>query len=184
MTPPVRGFALTSAARACITPEGAYANCLALSGRYTAWLRDAGVPAGMLVLRGSRTAFPAAAGRWPACDPAGYAHWVTLSGDVCVDWTWRQFEPGAAWPLVSSVAALAEAWVDVRVWACDRCPELVADPRHLGLTPAGLHAEHRALAEESGGAGPYPDPRHPEDAGPLVPLCSCGPGSAPARQSS
>ncbi len=139
MSPPVRGFALTGAARACATPEGAYANCLALSARYTAWLRAGGVPAGMLVLRGSRVAFPSAAGRWPDCDPEDYAHWVTFSGELCVDWTWRQFEPGADWPAVLPVDALAGAWRDVRVWACEDCPELVADPRHLELAPADLH---------------------------------------------
>ncbi len=172
MTPPVRGFALTGAARACATPEGAYANCLALSARYAAWLRDAGVPAGLLAMRGRRGAFPSAAGRWPGCDPDDYAHWVTFSGDVYVDWTWRQFEAGAAWPVVLPVDALAEGWREVGVWACEACPELVADPLHLELTPAALHAEHRALALATGGAGPFPDPRH-DTTPPLAPMCSC-----------
>ena len=126
----------------------------------------------MLALRGSRRAFPSAAGRWPGCDPEGYSHWVTVTGDRCVDWTWRQFEPSAAWPLVLPVGALAAGWDEVAVWACETCPELVADRRHLALAPAGMHAEHRALAYATGGAGPFPDPRH-DDTLPLVPLCVC-----------
>jgi hypothetical protein len=177
VSPPVRGFALTGAARACATPEGAYANCLALSARYTAWLRDRGAPAGMLVLRGSRDAYPSAAGRWPDCDPEGYAHWVTISGGLCVDWTWRQFEPRADWPVVLPVGALAGAWRDVRVWACEACPDLVADSRHLALAHADLHRGHRSLARATGGAGPFPDPRHDADAVPLSPMCSCAAGA-------
>ena len=173
MSPPVRGFALTGAARACATPEGAYANCLALSARYAAWLRDAGLPAGLLAMRGSRAAFPSAAGRWPGCDPEDYSHWVTFSGEHCVDWTWRQFDREAAWPIVLPVDALTGAWHEVRVWACATCPDLVADPLHQALAPADMHAEHRALARATGGAGPFPDPRH--DTTPaLVPMCSCG----------
>ena len=172
MSPPVRGFALTGAARACATSEGAYANCLALSARYAAWLREGGVPAGLLAMRGSRAAFPSAAGRWPGCDPEGYSHWVTFSGDRCVDWTWRQFEPGAAWPVVLTVDSLADRWQELAVWACEQCPDLVADRRHLALAPAGMHAEHRALARATGGAGPFPDPRH-DDTAPHVPMCGC-----------
>ena len=173
MTPPVRGFALTGAARACATPAGAYANCLALSARYAAWLRARGEPAGLLALRGSRAAFPGAAGRWPHCDLSGYAHWVTASGGWAVDWTLRQFDPAAGWPVVTPVAVLADGWDAVEVWACERCPDLVADPRHQVLAPPALHAEHRALAEATDGAGPFPDPRHDRTA-PLVPMCRCG----------
>lgn len=172
MRPPVSAFALTEAALACATPEGAYANCLALSVRYAQWLRDRGEPAGLLRLAGSRTAFPAAAGRWPLCDPRGFAHWVTVSGDAAVDWTWRQFESGAAWPLVVPVEALAAGWEDASIWACEDCAELVADRRHQELAPSGMHAEHRAIARTTGGAGPFPDPRHDRTA-PLEPLCSC-----------
>ena len=172
MSPPVRGFALTGAARACATPRGAYANCLALSAGYTAWLRARGVPAGILVARGSRVAFPTAAGRWPDCDPEDYAHWVTFTGDHCVDWTRRQFQPDADWPAVLPVDALGGAWRDVTVWACENCPELVADPLHRELAPAGMHAEHRAIARATRGAGPFPDPRHDGRAA-LAPLCAC-----------
>jgi len=170
VTPPVRGFALTGAARACTTPEGAYANCLALSARYAAWLRERGEPAAMLALLGSRRAFPDAAGRWPLCAPAAYPHWVTVSRGWAVDWTRRQFEPGAAWPAIVPESEIAEAWDDVRVWACERCPDLVADRRHAELAPAGMHLEHRRLARETAGMGPFPDPRHDVD-GPLRPLC-------------
>ena len=40
MRPAVSAFALSGEALACTTPEGAYANCLALSVRYALWLRD------------------------------------------------------------------------------------------------------------------------------------------------
>jgi hypothetical protein len=176
VSPPVRGFALTSAARTCATPEGAYANCLALSARYAAWLRDRGEPAGLLALRGSRSAFPAAAGRWPFCDPGAHAHWVTASAGWAVDWTFRQFDPGSAWPSVVPVAALADRWREVELWACEGCADLLADPRHGELTPAGLHAQHAALARATAGAGPFPDPRH-DDTAPLAPLCRCPDGA-------
>ena len=97
---------------------------------------------------------------------------MTVSGDAAVDWTWRQFEPGAAWPARLPVEALAAGWQEVAVWACEDCAELVADRRHQELAPAGMHAEHRALARATGGAGPFPDPRHDRTA-PLEPLCSC-----------
>ena len=172
MSPPVRGFALTGAARTCATPEGAYANCLALSARYAAWLRERGTPAGILALRGSRIAFPDAAGRWPLCDPDGHPHWVTVTAAWTVDWTRRQFDAGAAWPHVVPLDALLPEWREAGVWACERCPELVADRRHRELAPAGLAAEHRAIARETGGAGPFPDPRH-DATEPLRPLCRC-----------
>ena len=172
MNPPVSGFALTEAALACATAEGAYANCLALSVRYARWLRGRGEPAALLRVAGSRSGFPAAAGRWPHCDPGTYAHWVTVSGDVTVDWTWRQFEPGAAWPVVAPVDTIGAGWREVSVWACEDCRELVADRRHEELAPAAMHARHRAIARATGGAGPFPDPRHDRTAA-LEPLCSC-----------
>ena len=172
MRPAVSAFALTGEALACTTPEGAYANCLALSVRYALWLRERGEPAGMVALRGSRVAFPSAAGRWPLCEPGGYSHWVTVSGDWAVDWTWRQFEPSAAWPVVLPVDTVVAAWDEHVAWACDACPELVADPLHQELAPAGMHAAHRAIARATRGAGPFPDPRHDGTAA-LTPLCAC-----------
>ena len=176
MSPPVRGFALTGAARACATPEGAYANCLALSARYAAWLRDAGVPAGLLAMRGSRGAFPSAAGRWPGCDPEDYAHWVTFSGEHCVDWTWRQFDREAAWPVVLPVDALAGAWHEVRVWACETCPELVADPLHQALTPAGCTPSIARWPSPRAGRA-RSRTRATTTTPPLAPMCSCAGGT-------
>jgi hypothetical protein len=172
VTPPVRGFALTGAARACATPSGAYANCLALSVRYARWLRERDIAAGLLALRGSRAAFPSAAGRWPVCEPDAYAHWVTLSGDWAVDWTWRQFDPTAGWPVVLPVEQVIAGWLEHRVWACERCPELVADRRHQDLAPVAMAARHLAIARDSAGAGPFPDPRHDHTAA-LAVMCAC-----------
>jgi hypothetical protein len=170
--PPLHRFAASEAARACAAPAGAYANCLVLSVRYTAWLRECGVAAGLLVLRGSRTQFPSAAGRWPYCDPSHISHWTTVAGDWSVDWTARQFDPRAAWPRVEPVTALAAAWEHVSIWACERCAEPLADPRHGHLAPPELHAEHRLRARETAGIGPFSDPRH--DGTPaLVALCRC-----------
>ena len=98
---------------------------------------------------------------------------MTVSGDTAVDWTWRQFEPGAAWPRRRCPSTRSpRAGARPAVWACEDCPELVADRRHRELAPAGMHAEHRAIARATGGAGPFPDPRHDRTA-PLEPLCSC-----------
>jgi hypothetical protein len=126
----------------------------------------------MVALRGLHAAYPPAAGRWPLCDPEVYAHWVTVSGDWAVDWTWRQFDPAAAWPAVLPVDALAGAWLETEAWACETCPELVGDRRHLELAPPALHREHRAIARATGGAGPFPDPRHDHTA-PLAAMCLC-----------
>ena len=123
-------------------------------------------------MRGSRAAFPAAAGRWPLCEPESYTHWVTVSGDWAVDWTWRQFDPASAWPAVLPAELAAAAWLESAVWACDRCPELVGDPRHQDLAPLAMAAEHLAVARATAGTGPFPDPRH-DDTPALVALCAC-----------
>jgi hypothetical protein len=162
----------TDAARACRHPAGAYANCLALSVRCALWLRSRGVACGLMHLAGSLEPFSRAAGRWPFCDPADTQHWTVGAGDWSIDWTARQFRARAPWPEVERVAALAARWRLVEVWACDRCPQLVADQRHLELTPPGLDREHRALARATGGRGPFHDPRHDGTAA-LVKLCAC-----------
>ena len=60
----------------------------------------------------------------------------------------------------------------VEGWACDRCQEFVADPRHRELTPIRLDVTHRELALATGGRGPFADPRHDATAA-LVALCAC-----------
>ena len=168
--PPVRGFALTGAARACATPEGAYANCLALSAGYDAWLREAGVPAGMSRCAGAGRV-PLGRGPLALCDPEGHAHWVVFSGDCCVDWTWRQFEPvPGGRPLRCLSTRWAERWREVTVWACESLPRVRRRPSATRRrAPIGLHAEHRAIAHATGGAGPFPDPRH-DHTPPLAPM--------------
>jgi hypothetical protein len=175
----LREFSRTEAARACEQPAGAYANCLAVSGRCAQWLRGRGVECGLVHMAGSRDPLPRAAGRWPFCDPAETQHWTVRIGEWSVDWTARQFRPRARWPKVERVDVLAARWRLVEDWACPRCPELVADPRHLELTPAGLEREHRALARASRGRGPFPDPRH-DDSPPLLVMCACAPEVAAA----
>jgi hypothetical protein len=170
-------FERSDAALACRRPAGAYANCLAVSARCVQWLRTCGVETGLVHLAGSLAPFPEGAGRWPFCDPAGIEHWTVRVGDWSVDWTARQFHRGAGWPALERVEALGARWRLVEEWACPRCPQLVADARHLELTPAGLAREHRALARSSGGRGPFRDPRH--DGTPaLVRPCACPPGAA------
>ncbi len=168
--PPLDGFAATPAARACAAPAGAYANCLALSARYAEWLRDQGTPAGLLVLRGRRRPVSAGAGRWPFRDPASILHWTVAVEGWCVDWTARQFDPLEPWPRVDPIAALDKDWDAVVSWACERCPELLADPRHGQLAPPDLHAAHHHRARTS--AGRLPDPRH-DGTAPLVTTCGC-----------
>jgi len=168
----LREYEATDPARACKRSTGAYANCLAVSARCAHWLRARGVACGLMHLAGSLEPFPQAAGRWPFCDPADIQHWTVGVGDWSVDWTARQFRARARWPEVERVDALAARWRLVEVWACDSCPQLVADQRHLELTPAGLEREHRALAQASSGRGPFGDPRH-DDTPALVKLCAC-----------
>jgi hypothetical protein len=168
----VQDFRLTEPARACERSAGAYANCLAVSGRCALWLRERGVACGLLHMAGSRQQFRSGAGRWPFTDPAQTEHWTVRVGDWSVDWTARQFRPRGAWPQVDHVGALASRWRLVEDWACPTCAELVADARHMELTPAGLGRMHRAIARATGGRGPFPDPRH-DDPPALAPLCAC-----------
>jgi hypothetical protein len=182
----ISDFERTEPARACTRPRGAYANCLAVSTRCAQWLRARGVECGLLHLAGSLEPSPRGAGRWPDCDPADTEHWTVRVGDWSIDWTARQFRPHAQCPEVKRVDALWARWRLVEDWACHRCPDLVTDPRHLALTPAGLEREHRALARASGGRGPFPDPRH-DDTPALVKLCACsatGPQGRPASAGS
>jgi hypothetical protein len=167
-------FASTDLARACATPDGAYANCLAVSVAFAVWLREHGIPCGLLRMAGSAQPFAAASGRWPFCDPAVFAHWTVSVGGASVDWSARQFDPAAAWPQVLPVAELASRWREVEPWACERCPELVADRRHVELAPVWLAERHRALASATAGRGPFADPRH-DGTAVLVPMCACGP---------
>ena len=168
----VLDFSQTEPARACQRPAGAYANCLAVSARCALWLRGRGVECGLLHMAGAERCCSGGAGRWPFTDPAETQHWTVRVGDWSVDWTARQFRPRARWPQVERVDALAGSWAMVEEWACPACPVLVADPRHMELTPAGLGRAHRALARASGGRGPFPDPRH-DDSPALVVLCAC-----------
>ena len=163
-------FAGAYAAQVCRTSVGAYANCYALSSRFAQWLRHRDVPCEMLHLTGSRVAFPAAAGRWPLCDPLGFEHWVVSAEDWSIDWTARQFAPDATWPKFVVVDALRAMWLRVDVWACAACDPRPADARHCELARPGLEREHRLIAMQTGGAGPFGDPRH-DDAQPLRKAC-------------
>ena len=125
-------------------------------------------------LTGSRKPFPEGAGRWPFYDRATVQHWTVRVEDWSIDWTARQFAPSAPWPRVERVEDMPASWVRVEDWACRRCRRLVIDARHLELTPAGLDREHRAIAQATGGRGPFRDPRH-DDTPPLLKLCDCGP---------
>ena len=178
----LRGFARTDAARASATPAGAYANCLAVSALCGEWLRARGKACGLLHLSGSRQSFGAAVGRWPYYDAAQLEHWTTRVGAWSVDWTSRQFRREAEWPVVERVEALSLRWERVDDWACDRCPELVADVRHQELAPARLHRQHRVLARAlaAGRSGAYRDPRH-DGTAPLIRLCACPPAGAGAQ---
>ena len=152
---------------------------MALSARCAQWLRAGGVECGLLHLAGSLEPFPHGTGRWPFCDHAEIEHWTVRAGDWSIDWTARQFHARSQWPEVERVEALAARWRLVEDWACHRCRKLVADPRHVELTPTGLDGEHRALARASGGRGPFRDPRH-DDTPALVKLCACTPAAAVA----
>jgi hypothetical protein len=172
-------FRETAAARLCERSAGAYANCLALSVRCALWLRECDVACGLLQMTGAAERFGDGAGRWPFTDPAATRHWTVRVGDWSVDWTARQFSPRAGWPDVAHVDELAARWALVEDWACARCPDLVAHPLHMELTPAGLEREHRAIARATAGLGPFPDARHDETP-PLVPMCACAPAAAAA----
>jgi len=174
----LREFAQTDAARLCEHPAGAYANCLAVSVRCAEWLRAHGIECGLLHLAGSRAPFPQASGRWPFCDPREFRHWTVSAGPWSIDWSARQFEPQADWPDVRRADSLPARWELAEVWACHRCPELVADPRHLEFSPSDLERAHRDVGRATGGRGPFADRRHDGPPG-LVSPCGCDP--APGR---
>src|SRR5262245_22440481 len=102
----LRAVAQTDWARACASPDGAYANCLAVSTRCALWLRDRGVASGLVHCEGSLAPFPAGAGRWPFCDPGTFHHWTVRVGDWSIDWSARQFDGRATWPRLDRVEAL------------------------------------------------------------------------------
>ena len=75
-------------------------------------------------------------------------------------------------PDVEPVASIAARWRLALDWACPRCPRLVADPRHLELTPPLLERAHRETARATAGRGAFPDPRY-DDTAPLTTVCAC-----------
>jgi hypothetical protein len=168
----LEGFRRTAPARVCASPPGAYANCLALSARCAEWLRERGIECGVIRLSGSRARFPEGSGRWSFCDPREIRHWTVRVGPWSIDWTARQFRPQGDWPDVRPVDSLVASWRLTEDWACPRCPELVAHPRHRELTPSGLERAHRDIARATLGRGPFSDPRH-DDTPDLVVLCAC-----------
>lgn len=172
----LKRFSVMPDAALCSTPEGAYANCYAMSVGFAQFLRAHGQPCRLLQARGALLDVGAGAGRWPHTDPAGFEHWTVAVGNLSVDWTARQFDAGAAWPQVIPVAALQLDWVQVSEWACESCGSLCADPRHADLAPEHMHADH-ALAAFMSADGPFADPRHLD----TLPLQSpCGEGCSPA----
>jgi hypothetical protein len=168
-------FAMTPAAATCSTPDGAYANCYAVSVRFARFLREHHVACLLLVLTGPVADMTAAAGRWPYLNPSTASHWVVQVGDVIIDWTARQFDPAAELPYLSPAATAGERWGVVEHWACESCAMLVADERHVELTATGLELAHRLVAERTGGAGPFSDRRH-DQTRPLERVCAhvCG----------
>ena len=99
-------------------------------------------------------------------------HWTVRAGAWSVDWTARQFRPDADWPEVERIDALDARWSQTVIWACERCPELLAHALHRELTPAWLERAHLEVARTTAGAGPFEDPRH-DTTGELLPLCAC-----------
>ncbi|MGZ6641411.1 MAG: hypothetical protein ACXVFT_06175 [Solirubrobacteraceae bacterium] len=183
----IAAFRAEHAAAACAEPAGAYANCYAMSLRFAAWLRARDVPCSVLHLRGSRSPFPDAAGRWPPCAPERFEHWVVEAGGLAIDWTARQFVPDAPLPLVLDRAELGRRWREISSWLCVACDPGRAEPAHADLALGDLHLVHREIAVRTAGAGPFADPRHPP-ASVLAPLCGCaadsGRGAAPAPRPS
>jgi len=170
----LREFGRTEHARVCEEPAGAYANCLAVSVRCAEWLRTQAIACDLLRFSGSLTPFPQGSGRWPFHDPLEIRHWTVRVGPWSIDWTARQFWPEADWPELRRVDSLSERWSLTELWACHRCPELVAHPRHRELAPIGLARAHREVARATGGHGPFEDPRHDGTPSLLAPLCACG----------
>lgn len=142
----------------CRTPQGAYANCLAVSAAFSQQARELGLAAGLVELRFSARWEGRGAGRWPFVLPGSHSHWVSLLGEETVDWTARQFQANAAYPLISSPACLREEWGEVILWACPHS-RLIQEKEHLRPAPLEMEETHRILG--STGTGLYPDPRHP-----------------------
>jgi hypothetical protein len=168
----LESFAATPTAAACATPAGAYANCYAISIACARHLRQLGVACALLQVEGMRVAPSRAAGRWPWADHTRYQHWAVLAGGWVIDWSARQFDSDAAWPLVCPQDAYTVSWVGSQVWACELCVDVCGDERHASIID--LDAVHRSIALQSAGVGPYPDPRH-DGTTPLERVCRCPP---------
>jgi hypothetical protein len=152
-------FARRTDARVCASSHGAYANDLAMSARFVRALRDERIAARLLLLEARQAAAPAAQGRWAHTRPGDVTHVVAAVREMAVDWTARQLDPAAPFPLVCRVGDLLEHWSRVRRWSCERCGRVVEDLAHLSLAAPGLAELHRFAAVKTAGAGPYTDRR-------------------------
>jgi hypothetical protein len=114
-------FATRSDARYCATADGAVNNCDVLAPRFALQARGAGMTAAVDILARAGNV-PDAHPRWQALRsiwaPATVLlqHYVTRVTEpdtgraLIIDWTARQFDPAAPWPLVMSPFAGTYGW--------------------------------------------------------------------------
>lgn len=84
------------------TPEGAHDQCVTESERFHGWLLDHGIEAH--VVNGFQ--FGTFMGKVVVTD----GHTAVQVGHVVYDWTARQFDPAAPFPLVQPVSEWRKTW--------------------------------------------------------------------------
>ena len=104
------------------TPEGAYDRCRQVAADVTHHLEMAGYEAENVCVRGAQVDYPQSVEQWKKYEPEFLTHYVTrVVGDdgraFYVDYTARQFEPDADFPMVMAADEYEARWDNV--WAMD-----------------------------------------------------------------
>jgi hypothetical protein len=90
---------------------------MALSVEFADFCRSRGVTAGVLGLKGNPTKYTDVHPRWNQVWRQHRRHFITTVGDVCVDWTARQFDPAASVPVFYNDREQAiKGWDSSDVW--------------------------------------------------------------------
>jgi hypothetical protein len=97
------------------TREGSFDQCKHTSAEYTSFLRQQGLAAEWVQTYGVIDDHPAAHPKWHTLDRKRWSHYITRVRNtdgthVYVDWTARQFDPEAAYPVIAD-DSYSDGWL-------------------------------------------------------------------------
>lgn len=100
-------------------PEEAVGGCAEASIKFVWFARDHRLPARRIILNGLRSpllVYPDCDARWQAVDDHDHwNHYVAWVNGKIVDWTARQYEPKAAFPVVHDTLHAYDVWTHIFV---------------------------------------------------------------------